>query len=260
MSAELISIYNKLYDDGMQKIRSNQYETDDLIGSSLDKRRGITLLIRPNEHVRARILNFLTDLQAIEPEQYYYPSSDMHVTVMSIIACYEEFDLNQIVIQDYINLIRENISSQKNIEIKFKGITASPSCIMIQGFPQQSFLDDLRNSLRTAFKMSSLQQSIDKRYSLQTAHATVVRFIKPFAAKEEFIKLLEDFKEYDFGTSTISEMELVFNDWYMSEKIVKTLFRFKLSLKNQSFSIFLLNRIKLKDLNKIFSCLFMVYF
>jgi 2'-5' RNA ligase len=228
MSEELISIYNKLYEDGIQKIKSDQYETDDLIGSSLDKRFGVTLLIRPDEHVRHRILKFLAALHAIEPEQYYYPSSDMHITVLPIISCHEEFDLNQIAVQDYIDLIRETLPSQQNIKINFKGITASPSCIMIQGFPQHPVLDELRNSLRTAFKTSSLQQDIDKRYAIRTAHATVVRFKNHFAAKEEFIKVLNDFKDYDFGTTTISELELVYNDWYMSEKIVKTLFRFKI--------------------------------
>ncbi|CAF0796732.1 unnamed protein product [Adineta steineri] len=227
MSTELINIYNKLYNDSIQKIKSDQYEMDDQIDSSLDKRSGITLLIRPDEQVRHRILKFLADLQAIEPEQYYYPSSDMHITVMPIIACYEEFDLNQIVVQDYIDLIQKCLSSQKNITIKFKGITASPSCIMIQGFPQQQALDELRNDMRTVFKASPLQQSIDKRYSLQTAHITVVRFRKPFTAKEEFLKMLENFKDYDFGETTINELELVHNDWYLRDNFVKTLVRFK---------------------------------
>ena len=227
MAAELSSIYDKLYNDGIQKISSGQYEMDDLIDSPFDKRLGITLVIRPNEHVKNQIRKFLADLHTIEPQQYYYPSSDMHITVMSIIACYEEFDLNQIALQDYIDLIRESIPSQKHIEISFKGITASPSCIMIQGFPQQSLLDELRNSLRTAFKNSSLQQTIDKRYSIQTAHATVVRFRKPLRSKENVLKMIEKYKDYDFGKAIINEMELVCNDWYMRDKFVTTLFRFK---------------------------------
>lgn len=228
MSAELINIYNKLYNDGMEKIRADQYQTDDLITSSSDKRFGLALVIRLAEDVKGRILEFLADLQAIEPHQYYYPSSDIHITVLPIIDCYEGFDFNQIAIQDYIDLIGQSISSPQNIEINFKGITASPSCIMIQGFPQQSVLDDLRNSLRSAFKTSSLQQTIDTRYFLRTAHATVVRFTQPFTAKEEFLQVLENLKDYDFGKATISEMELVYNDWYVREKFVKTLFRFKI--------------------------------
>ena len=228
MSAELTSTYNKLYIDGIQKMRSDQYEMDDQIDVSLDKRRGVTLLIRPDEHVRCRILEFLAALRALEPEQYYYPPSDLHVTVMSIITCYDGFDLKQIAVDDYVELIHRCLRSKTKIRISFKGITASPSCIMIQGFPQQPVLDELRNSLRTAFKTSSLQQTIDQRYSIQTAHVTVVRFTKPFTAKEKFIKVLEDFKDYDFGETAISEVELVHNDWYQREKFVKTLFRFNI--------------------------------
>lgn len=228
MSNKLIDIYDKLYNDSIQKIKLNEYELDDLIDSPYDKRRGITLVIRPNEHVRHRILQFLNTLRAIEPEQYYYPYSDMHITVSSIIPCHDGFDLDQIAIENYIDLIQKYLPLKNNIEINFKGITASSSCIMIQGFPQQNILDELRNSLRIAFKNSSLKQSIDQRYALQTAHVTVVRFTKPFRKKEEFMKVLENFKDYDFGMTTIDEMELVFNDWYLSEKFVKTLFRFKL--------------------------------
>lgn len=228
MSAELINTYNMLYNDGIQKIRSEQYEMDDQIDLSLEKRRGITLLIRPDEHVRRRMLEFLAALRAIEPEQYYYPPSDMHVTVLSIIGCYDGFDLEQIAVDNYVHLIHQCLRSQRKIRIRFKGITASPSCIMIQGFPQQSVLDELRNCLRTAFKTSSLQQTMDQRYFIQTAHVTVVRFTKSFTAKEQFVKVLEDFKDYDFGETTIDEVELVHNDWYMREKFVKTLFRFNL--------------------------------
>ena len=227
MSVELINIYNKLYNDGIEKIRSDQYETDDLIASSTDKRFGLSLVIRPDEHVRQRFPKFLAALQAIEPHQYYYPTSDMHITLLPIIDCYEGFALDQIPVQDYIDLIVQSIPLQQNIEINFKGITVSPSCIMIQGFPQQRTLDELRNSLRTAFKTSSLQQSIDKRYFLRTAHVTVVRFTEPFTGKEQFLQVLENFEDYDFGRATIGEMELVYNDWYLREKFVKTLFRFK---------------------------------
>ena len=152
----------------------------------------------------------------------------MHVTVMSIITCYDGFDLEQIAVDDYVNLIHQCLRSQTKIRISFKGITASPSCIMIQGFPQQSVLNELRNSLRAAFKTSSLQQTIDQRYSIQTAHVTAVRFTKLFTAKDKFIEVLEDFKNYDFGETTISEVELVHNDWYQREKFVKTLFRFNI--------------------------------
>lgn len=128
---------------------------------------------------------------------------------MAIISCCDEFDLDRIDVQNYVDVIHKCISSQKTIGIHFKGITASPSCIMTQGFPEQSVLNDLQNNLRIEFGSTALEQTMDKSYHLQTAHATVVRFVTPFTAKKEFLEVLEKYRDYDFGMANISEMEFV---------------------------------------------------
>jgi hypothetical protein len=147
---------------------------------------------------------------------------------MSIISCYNDFNLQCISIPDYINLIEQSIQATKNIVIRFTGITASPSCIMIKGFPEDETLHTIRNSLRTNFKNSSLEQSIDKRYSIQTAHATIVRFKKPLTRMNEYLKMLDIYRDHDFGTLNTNILELVHNDWYHRTKQVKQLYTFKL--------------------------------
>src|SRR5690606_2272383 len=122
------------------------------------------------------IQKFLNSIKTIEPSQYYYKNSDIHITVMSIISCYDGFQLENIDISEYIDLISKSLIENPEIEIRFRGITASPSCIMIQGFINNNFLNSIRNNLRNNFKNSNLQQSIDKRYSIETAHTTVMRF------------------------------------------------------------------------------------
>ena len=62
------------------------------------------------------------------------------------------------------------------LRLTYKGVTASPSCLMIQGFMNHESLNITRNNLRKKLKNTTLQQSIDKRYSIQTAHSTVCRF------------------------------------------------------------------------------------
>lgn len=109
-----------------------------------------------------------------------------------------------------------------------QGITASPSGLMIQGFSEHDRLNDLREKLRAWFRHSDLQQSIDKRYVLQTAHSTVVRFRKPLQQKGAFLELLDRYRESDFGTFRVEEVELVTNDWYLRKEKVKTLGRFRL--------------------------------
>ena len=227
-SEELIHIYDKLYQDATEKVQSDQYELDGMIDSSADTRFGITLIIKPDRHVIERIQEFLTTLRAIEPDQYYYPSSDIHVTFLPIIPCHENFDMNQFALQDYIDLIRAHLSMGDQFELHFEGITASSSCIMIQGFFKNHVLSDLRDKLRKAFAASSLHQNIDQRYVVRTAHATVVRFRKPLVAKEQLLEVLNSYRQQNFGTMIVKEIDLVFNDWYLKEKSVKTLFRFQI--------------------------------
>ncbi len=224
----LVEHYTKLYNDAIQKIKSDNYQTDQLIDSSSDKRLGLTLIIRPDNSVCTKIQSFLNELKSIEPNQYYYPDSDIHITVLSIISCYQGFDLARIAIPDYIDRIAMSLPVQKEIEIKFKGITLSPSCIMIQGFMSDNTLNEIRDQLRINFKSSVLEQTIDTRYSIQTAHSTVVRFRTALTQKNEYLKVLEDYRNHCFGTFKTHTLELVCNDWYQRKKNVEELYRFKI--------------------------------
>ncbi|GAA4290423.1 2'-5' RNA ligase family protein [Aestuariibaculum suncheonense] len=220
--------YTTLYNTSIEKIKNNTYDIDSLIESENDNRFGITLLLRPSEAAKTNIQQFLDELKRIDSDQYYYTNSDIHITVMSIISCYSGFQLNQINIQDYIEVIKQSLIESPNIQIHFKGLTASPSCIMLQGFMNNSALNDIRDNLRENFKHSTLEQSIDKRYTIQTAHATVVRFKNKLKQKDHFIKTIERFKDHDFGSFKVESLELVYNDWYQKEALVEKLFQFEL--------------------------------
>ncbi|RQO71279.1 mutarotase [Pedobacter sp. KBW01] len=214
--------YNKLYRDAVTKIAVGKYEIDPLIDDETDKRLGITLVIRPDLATNTQIQEFLAEVKAIEPDQYFYHNSDIHITLMSIISCYVGFDLNDIDVQDYVSLVHEVLARHKGFKIQFKGLTASPSCILIQGFLTET-LNQIRDDLRVAFKNSDLQQSIDKRYAIQTAHATIVRFRKPLQNPVALVNLLEKYRDFDFGTFEVKQIELVYNDWYQRERFVKKL-------------------------------------
>ena len=84
----LANHYNKLYNNSINTIQSKGCETDHLINGANDKRFGITLVIRPPLQVKIKIQEFLSELNKIDSSQYYYPNSDIHITVMSIISCY----------------------------------------------------------------------------------------------------------------------------------------------------------------------------
>ena len=95
---DLTTHYETLLNESIQKIKTNEYHTDSLIDSPFDDRFGITLLIRPDDKSNAQILHFLSVLKKVAPRQYFYPSSDIHITIIPIISCYSGFQLSQISI------------------------------------------------------------------------------------------------------------------------------------------------------------------
>lgn len=220
--------YEQLWKTSAEAFSRGHFELDPDIDNPTDTRHGLTLLIRPSDTVKAAWLDLRSRLEAIEPDQYYYPVSDLHVTVMAVISCYPGFSLNSIDLPAYTTLIKQALHNSSTFNINFAGITASPSCILLQGFPSSGALDALRNNIRNVFRSGNLSHSIDKRYALQTAHATVVRFRQPLKNPTRFLDALHEYRQYTFGQSPVQQVDLVFNDWYQRSNKVTLLDSFKL--------------------------------
>lgn len=226
MNKKLTDHYDKMWKSARLQFESGKCEMDSLIDDNEDQRRGITLLARLEDLLSAEISNFQRELKEVESTQYFQPITDLHLTILSIISCYAGFRLDQIVPEEYQRIIEACLPVP--FTIRFEGITASPSGILIQGFPQNNTLDQLRDGLRIAFKNSNLQHSIDSRYKINTAHLTMMRFKKPLTNPEVFVKLLDKYRAHLFGTMEINHLNLVFNDWYQRTEKVQELATFEL--------------------------------
>lgn len=220
--------YNNLWRQSLRKFRNDEFEYDSLIDAGDDTRYGITLLARPSEPVKQHIAKTLDEIKSTAPNQYYYPSTDLHVTVLSIISCHAGFTLNDIDPSAYRKVVQSAVGSLSSFTIHFRGITASPSCVLVQGFPEGNQLLKLRDTLRETFKASGLQHAIDQRYRLKTAHMTAIRFKEPLEDPELFINRITDLRDKNFGSSMIDQVELVGNDWYQRKEKVTPIGSFPL--------------------------------
>lgn len=221
-------IYEKMWQQTLPLLKGDLVEADPHLFSSHDNRRGLTLLFRPPDVVLQNIVEFLLEARSIEPCQYYYPESDIHLTVLSIISCYPGFDTNHIEVEDYVQTIKEAIANIDRFRLTFSGVTASPATVMVQGFDKSGQLGRLREGLREKFKNSPIEHSIDKRYKIDTAHLSVIRFGGPLHQSGEFVRLLEKYRNRDFGSCQVDRVELVFNDWYQRKHLVRQLAVFQL--------------------------------
>ncbi|MFO7823098.1 MAG: hypothetical protein R6V72_04110 [Cyclobacterium sp.] len=215
--------YRQLHESSLKKIAKEGFSYDAALQDSGDSRRGLTLLLRPNESLKAAFGKFLEAVKAVEPDQYFYPTSDMHVTIMPIISCYSGFNMDDLELSRYFSLIRHALLPVRKMTVRFEGVLASTSCLMIRGFPLNEELEHCRQNLRAAFVPTDLEQSLDKRYKLVTAHSTVVRFQREVKQPEKVVALLEQFEGYFFGEQIFDQVAFVYNDWYQRNEIVKTL-------------------------------------
>lgn len=233
-----------------QALHNEGVSVDHNIHNNADTRRGVTALsyIEKNDtQVATRISEFLAGLQKVIPNQYFYPTDELHLTMLSIISCVDDFTLDDIHTPHYAALFQEALSGLPEFNITFKGVTATPDCVVIQGVVDHGksgenvknrengkdgenegsdTLTLLRERLRNAFKSSTLRSNIDARYTLKTAHCTAARFCSPLntssntnantqASESELVlNYLERYRNHNFGTITVKHIDLVFNDWY----------------------------------------------
>ncbi|HEY8399157.1 MAG TPA: hypothetical protein VIK80_14535 [Flavihumibacter sp.] len=225
---DLDLFYEQLFKEGIQTLKADEYTTDPYLLAGKDHRFGITLLLRPDRAIRQEIQSFFHPFIQTDPNQYYYPHTDIHVTILSIISCYEGFRLSQIDPRKYIRAIQQCVDQTQPFDIIYRGITLSADAVMVRGHLADDSLNQFRNCLRAQIKNSELADSIDKRYAIFTAHSTVIRYQYPLHNKDRWIELLEEHENHDFGRQTVREVELVYNDWYQRASKVQVLHTFEL--------------------------------
>jgi 2'-5' RNA ligase len=221
--------YEEMWTRALPQIRSGTVETDAVLASGKpDLRRGYTLMARPDTAVTAAAVELLNTLRTVEPNQYYYRPSEFHITCLSLFTATINHDPLTRRLEEYRAAVDEAVRGVPAFRVEFRGITASSGAVLIQGFPDSSTLEALRERLRTALHARDLTEGLDTRYRLMTAHMTVARFRAPLQDGVAFADLLERNREKFFGISAISELHLVMNDWYMSETAQRLLTTYRL--------------------------------
>lgn len=208
--------YDAIWDRAGAAIRCGDIDCDTRLANGPDPRRGLTVIARPGGPLAARFSALLADLGAIEPGQYPHPAPDLHVTVLSLFMVGDDWRPQVERLDDYRDAVRCAVRGLPAFGIEFRGVTASRGAVLAQGFPVDATLETLRERLRAELRQRGLDGSLDQRYRLVTAHATLLRFVHPLAQPARFFDALAALRDQPFGTMRVDEVELVLNDWYMS--------------------------------------------
>lgn len=177
-----------------------------------DTRMSVCLIIRLSTGIANAVDSYLDKLRPLEPQLYYYPKNDMHITVLDILKGMPDRKIPQ-NIDDYIKVINGCFRSSKAFSIEFSGMTASDNAALVCGYYEYE-LERLRNDIRAALSKNGL--TLEERYKTFSSHVTVVRTPKKLIHPDEYIRLIGEAPK--FGKMLVSSMELVYHNWYDSKK------------------------------------------
>jgi 2'-5' RNA ligase len=228
-NSKLLELYDSLWQEAIRYFDEGQVKTDPyLLNKHNDRRRGLTVIARPSSEVIDKFCVLLRELTSTAPNQYLYQPNEFHVTILSLFTATESFEPYFDKIPLYRAALEPVMSEAKRFTVAFNGITASNSAVMVQGFPQCTQLNQLRDRLREKVKSEALGEGLDKRYRINTAHATIMRFRTQPQDLRHLIETLASYREYNFGQTTFQALQLVKNDWYMSSDKVEVLAEYPL--------------------------------
>ena len=184
-----------MWQESWSRVRTGDITCDPrLADKASDKRRGLTLIARLEPSVTERLGNMLKTLSGIESHQYYYPLEDIHLTILSLFTATENYGLHLERLDDYRNAVARALKSSRSFIVDSVGITLSRGAVMLQGFPRDATLNDLRDHLRSALVRSDLGDSLDHGITwllhIQLCYVLPVRY----ECQSRFAQLLAPFE------------------------------------------------------------------
>ena len=217
-------IYDQLWSEGRTALERGQPDIDPFLSDRKnDSRRGITLTFSPSPLVRSNVEEFLRQAAEAAPEQHFYQSNELHTTILAVVPGSAAWQSHLPELPVLRAVILEVLRKQSTFSVTFRGVTVSPSAVMIQGFPTDNTLMQLRDNLRAAFKQKHVAPNVDQRYKIAAAHITAMRFSTPRTDWSRLLAVLAANRTTNFGEMRVQTAELHLSDWYASADTLQIL-------------------------------------
>jgi 2'-5' RNA ligase len=224
-----MQIYEQLWNEAMAAFGRGEPRLDPhLPDKTNDRRRGVSLAFWLPASVQARIQLFLDQLAADFPGQYFYQPEELHVTVLSLISATEFWRQEIGDVAAFRGILRKILSRHHSFKLAFRGVTAAPNAVLIQGFPMDDGLEKIRDAIRRGFAQRGFANRLDRRYPNSAAHVTAIRFCKPDADWRRLAARLKENRQTHFGEIEVNALQLIWGDWYASANSVRVLEKYHL--------------------------------
>lgn len=159
-------------------IRVDDALRTEMITPGSDERCGVNIVARPNGITLKVIREIQERLRSVEPSQYYYPSSDLHLTYLEVCHSRGQREVDEVAPQvvDACDVIAR--ATPKAL-LTLPKLVMDPGGCALNFVPGNDSLQRGRERLRNGIARRGI--AIDARYVALSAHVTFMRYIAPLA-------------------------------------------------------------------------------
>lgn len=198
-----------------------------------DTRRGLGVFFF-QEAIKHRSLPVMRAIHEAFPNEaveYGLPGSPatQHVTFLELVGVvpHEEFEKSiRPLIPAYHRVSSKVFETMHPIHAYFMGIAVNPTTIIMKGYPDDQYYNEVREVLREEIRKAGLPEL--KRRKVQIFHSTIARFIRPIRNIEKLITLGKTFQDYDFGEDIFTTLHMASASWLMAESQIERLYEYRL--------------------------------
>jgi 2'-5' RNA ligase len=176
---------------------------------SIGRRWGIAAVLRPSPEVASSLSAVACEISRLAGErQLVYEETNLHTTLCSIESRRLSGSPDEDRVRRYAEALREAAEKARPVHVSYRGLTASLSGVLAQGWPTDGSLQELRHAVYAGLEAQGLaipEWSSPRR----TAHATLVVFANPLHAPSALARLVEENRNTNFGACVFDAVELV---------------------------------------------------
>jgi hypothetical protein len=204
-------LYDAIHAANIDDLRHGRIDTDPLLlPGAGDPRRGVSLII-PVQGSREHYQELVNRFSQVEPDQYYYPFEDLHITIFDFIQGSAAYQRSNDRNRQFLQISREAASDIQPFRLQQQGVVFSRTAGLIRGY-DDNILVDMREKIRK--RLQELNLPNDERYASESAHTTFMRFPCQLRNPQALAELIEQQREIDLGSEKITFCQLVEHDWY----------------------------------------------
>ena len=148
----------------------------ELQAPGFDRRCGANFICRPPRHIVDCIGRIQTRLSTTEPDQYYYPAADLHLTLFEI-SHSQPLQAVEQGAQLLMARVGDLVKDLPQFEVSISGVNLSDRSCTLQLVPDDHHLEYVRETLRQ--RLARFGYSAPPRHSQYSPHITFVRYLQP---------------------------------------------------------------------------------